>query len=80
MALVAEGVLAGGAVSLTHQDDRKDTPSVFPSGSRQVSSPAPESTPTPANSVITDVSKEEARVLISGEEGRSWVLAKDSNG
>ncbi|WP_151479306.1 RodZ domain-containing protein [Streptomyces albicerus] len=77
-AAAATGALVGGAVYHTHQDDRTDTPSASPSGSRQASSPAPES--TPADSMITGTPKDEVMVLISGEGGQSWVSAKDANG
>ncbi|MFF2942885.1 RodZ domain-containing protein [Streptomyces niveus] len=78
VAATATSALVGGAVYLTHQDDRTDTPSASPSRSQQVTSPAQESTRT--NSVITDAPKDDVTVLISGEKLQSWVSAKDSNG
>ncbi|MDQ1026393.1 serine/threonine protein kinase [Streptomyces umbrinus] len=78
VATAATGALVGGAVYLTQQGDHTDAPSASPSGSRQGSSPSPE--PTPANSGGTGVPKDEVTVLISGEDGRSWVSAKDADG
>lgn len=77
-AATATGALVGGGVYLTHQDDRADTPSASPSGSRQVSSSAPESTGT--SSVSTDSPKDKVTVLISGGKQQSWISAKGSNG
>ncbi|GHE58492.1 hypothetical protein GCM10017771_81470 [Streptomyces capitiformicae] len=87
MALVAAGVAAaliGGGVYLTQNDNRAGTPSASPSDTPspsktpQASSP-PSETGAPTGE-ISDAPKDRVTVVVSAENERSWVSAKDVDG